>query len=228
MKLQGWKEVLQACAELWEERQDFILWLTDDQKTELNASLNDLEYVMVQRIPFENYGYVMKNSHFSVCNLQGYATWNLAVMDSAVNGCFPIIRDTPLLRSLFEKLDKNDNDYFLFDSVAGLRFNMSIALGLQKTRLQSLIETHRITDHDDNTIEQTILQLVDEKLNSKIPAKYPIVKEFIETNGNTLKKTWVNKFWSFHANGNFSKIRLRLLSEGIKDNITNVETEYYT
>jgi hypothetical protein len=97
------------------------------------------------------------------------------------------------------------------------------------------------------SIEDTILRLVNERLDSKIPSKYTDVKAFIEVRKSfpdkttkfgaeltmkdsnaVYKKDWVNYFWSFHANANFSKIRLRLLSEGVKDDITSVDTKYFT
>lgn len=53
----GWREVVQACQELRKERDDFVLWLTDDQKLDKNAELVENDFIRIQRVPFENYGY---------------------------------------------------------------------------------------------------------------------------------------------------------------------------
>ena len=224
----GWQEVLQAGIELRKERDDFIIWFTDDQKIDLNGTLNELDFVMVKRIPFENYGYVMQNAHFSVCNLQGYATWNLAVLDSIANGCFPLLRSTDLLRDLVKGLDAMGWGYFRHTDYDGLIYNMDIALDRSRESIHSLL-SQRLYTAKPSTVEETITGLIAKRLDSKIPAKYIDVLHHIEFSGYpVLKKEWVNKFWSFHANGNFQKIRWRLLSQRIKDDITSVETKYFT
>jgi hypothetical protein len=231
----GWQEVLQVCTELRKKRDDFVLWFTDDQKIELNNALNSLDFVKVQKVPFENYGYLMQNSHFSVCNLKGYATWNLSVLDSSVNGCTPLVRDSDLMNALF-------SDAYTFRNADGLLSKMDDMLACSKTDLDPAVLNpvlHTIP------ISDTILKLVNERLDTKIPSKYYDVKAFIQNRESfpdkttkfgaeltmkdtkvVYKKDWVNYFWSFHANANFSKIRLRLLSEGIKDDITSVDTKY--
>lgn len=232
----GWQEVLQAGAELRNLRDDFVIWFTDDQKIELNNTLNSLDYVKVEKIPFKNYRYVMRNAYFSICNLSGYATWNLSVLDSAVNGCPVLIRNTELLQSLFEI------GAYSFENGKDLADKMDWML---KHAVTTRTAVPKVTS--PVSIEDTILRLVNERLDSKIPSKYTDVKAFIEVRKSfpdkttkfgaeltmkdsnaVYKKDWVNYFWSFHANANFSKIRLRLLSEGIKDDITSVDTKYFT
>lgn len=232
----GWQEVLQVCTELRKKRDDFILWFTDDQKIELNNTLNSMDFVKVQRVAFENYGYLMQNCHFSVCNLKGYATWNLSVLDSSVNGCIPLVKDSDLMKALFSGV-------YTFRSTDELLSKMDDMLSCDKNALQPAVLnniTHTVSIYD------TIVNLINERLDSKIPSKYADVKRFIQSrelfpdkttkfgseltmknNSFVLKKDWVNYFWSFHANANFSKIRLRLLSEGIQDDITSVETKYF-
>lgn len=239
----GWREVVSACKKLREKRDDFVLWLTDDQKIEEKNSLEQLDFVIVKRIPFDNYGYVMRNAHFSVCNLKGYATWNLSVLDSYANGCFPLMRDTPLLRSLMPA-------HIAHYAEIGHQKNMALspfyfgAGRLDVTPEEDLTEymnilLNRTRDEmhqelgflpqpvEDHTIEEKILELIQGRLDSKLPKKYDSVKLYIQENSPVLKKDWVNRFWSFHANGNFQKIRWRLLSEGIRDDIKSYETKYF-
>jgi len=233
----GWQEVLSACKEVRKTRDDFLLWFTDDQKIELNNELNDLDFVTVKRIPFENYGYLMKKAHFSICNLKGYATWNLAVLDSAANGCMPLVRNSALMNTLFHHV-------YRFKNGSELPNQIICMLDYDKSAIPSPVT---VKNPEHTSIKDTILRIVSERLESKIPSKYADVKAFIQNRESfpdkttkfgaelmmkdssiVYKKDWVNYFWSFHANANFSKIRLRLLTEGIKDDITSVDTKYFT
>jgi glycosyltransferase involved in cell wall biosynthesis len=242
----GWQDVMKACSILRTERNDFVLWFTDDQKTDLNETLSNIDFVKVQRVPFESYGYLMNNAFFSVCNLQGYATWNLAVLDSIANNCCPIVRISDLMDTLIPRLYNIEwAQQCTFGNVDELVNRMRAMLDKPYYAINNLLpkDTCAMTE---NTVERTIMNAINVRLESKIPKKYNDVKAFIQhretfpdkttkfgadlkmNNANIVpKKDWVNYFWSFHANGNFQKIRLRLLAEGIKDDITKSETTYY-
>jgi hypothetical protein len=213
----GWQEVLEAGKKLREKRDDFVLWFTDDQKTDQNKMLEGLDFVIVKRVPFESYGYLMQNSHFSVCNVDGYATWNLSVLDSVANDCYPLIRNTDLLRSLVPNA-------IHFSSIDELVKIMDEFLDIPY--LWDELRYWETPIHKSNVIT-SIKTALDARLRGKTPKKYELVRDFIEDAGCSVRKTeWVNKFWSFHANGNFQKIRWNLLYSGVCDDIQSSTTVY--
>ena len=65
-----------------------------------------------------------------------------------------------------------------------------------------------------NSIENSILKRLEK---NHLPAKYKEVKDYILEKGIVTKCEFTNKFWSFHVNSNFQKIRWQLLKEGIRD-----------
>ena len=142
------------------------------------------------------------------------------MLDSVVNGCYPLIRNTELLRSLVP-----DAAYFndFNDLVSTINYFLDLPYMWDALRD---FRDFNVASYKTN-VETRITELIHSKLNSKIPAKYDLVKQSIQNGECLYKKDWVNKFWSFHANGNFQKIRWRLMSEGIFDDITETETKYF-
>ena len=68
-KSTGWKRMVEYTEDLGNE---YLVWCTDPRAP--------TEYVAKQ-LPFDEYGYLLKNSLCSVCFVDSYATWNLSVQD---------------------------------------------------------------------------------------------------------------------------------------------------
>lgn len=199
----GWKEVLDICKKLHEEKDDFILWFTDENKDEHTNT--NYDWVITKSVSFESYGYLLSNAYFSVCNLQGYATWNMAVLDTMNHGTPVISNDTQLMTELG-----------------------TITTGdLKHTIIKMLSTTIKLKPHPriftDFNYECWVINTIKKRVDGKCPLKYNDVKDYIN---NTTKKELVNHFWKFHANSNFQKIRWLLLSEGYNDDTSLDYTLY--
>lgn len=215
----GWKEVVETCFELRKTRQDFILWLTDEQNLKELEILRQYPWIIIKKIPFESYGYLMENSHFSVCNIQGYATWNLAVLDSLYNGCMPLVPHNDLFNDMF------GTDIPKFNSMYGtMQILMEDLLNADKKIINDAY-MKRVTVLKDPSIVEWVENTIKDRVKNKTIKKYDDVVKHIIDNDPCFKKDFINKFWSFHANSNFQLIRWKLLSEGFND-IGYVESVY--
>lgn len=201
----GWKEVLKICKSL--NRDDFVLWFTDEQNLKEKKELEKIPFVTVKSIPFESYGYLLKNAHFTICNLQEYATWNMAILDSMNYETQVISNDTPLMKELGT------------NRVSDLKEAIIKYLDMDKIKAQNKI----LYDYDlKNYVESEIKK----RMEDCNPLKYDKVVGLIKTEKPCTKKRFVNEFWTFHANSNFQKIRWKLLCDGFIDDIKNSNTEY--
>ena len=225
----NWKEVIKALDEVYYYRQDFVLWITDDSKIQSKKEL-DRPYIIVKQVPFENFGYLIKNCHFGICNHKGYSTWNMAVMDSFYNGCFMLIPKDPCYEGMFGNVGMLTA---VHESYSNLLGNILISLDSQKKWMDVIAEkivNQASAFKTDTNIKTAIDTVISARmLKSGLPAKYVNVYDAImDANGNgLLKKEFVNKFWSFHVNSNFQKIRWALLSDGIRDDTSKREPTYY-
>lgn len=214
----GWKEVVICCDMLKHRgRDDFILWLTDDQNLKERKWLEEFDFIKIQRMPFESYGYLIKNSHFSVCNIKGYATWNMAVLDSIYNGCVPLVPPTRLFLDMF---------YGHAPAVYG-NLEDSIESMLNKTKEETTKYLERIVVQKDDFLGKWVEKQIIERIEGKNIKKYNDVKSYIISTDKCEKRDFVNKFWSFHANSNFQLIRWKLLNDGLKDDTTEKNTVYH-
>lgn len=215
----GWRDVVKACKKLKEEGQDFILWITDDQNLKDMEDLKQYSWIIIQRVPYESYGYLIKNSHFSVCNTNEYATWNMAVLDSKANGCTPLVPATDLFNTMFGGKIPTDYGGLLYPSMRTL---------LNNTKKENDKYLKPLDIEKDNSIIPFIEKTIHDRVKYKTIKKYEDVVKYIKNNNMCLKKDFINEFWSFHANSNFQLIRWKLLSNGFKDHIINKETTYIT
>ena len=198
----GWKDIIKICQKIRSERDDFVLWITDENIDEHTDTHQD--WIITQKIPFESYGYLLKNSHFSVCNVKDYGTWNMSVLDSLYFGTPVLAPNTPLMKELGAT---TSNDMF----------NL-IDMYIKKPKELSSKEITKDFDFASWIYEAIEMRVVD-----KNPKKYDLVKKYIT---NTTKKDFVNHFWMFHANSNFQKIRWKLLTDGFMDNVNLSESTY--
>lgn len=226
----NWKFILNELAELYKERQDFILWFTDEN--EIRNKIDPLKYPFThfQSLKDENYGYLISKAHFSVCTHKIYSTWNLAVFDAIENGCFTLIPDTS--GDIYEYLFKKFRGWGIFHNFKNLKEKINSLLNTNVDELKTLNELikNELPYFKDKSVGNDVYQLIIEKIKGRIPLeikKYNDVKSYIQEKGEVSKYDWVNHFWSFHVNSNFQKIRWKLLSEGIKDNLKEIKTHYY-
>jgi len=200
----GWKEVIKICENIRKDRDDFVLWITDENKDEISYKV-EKDWLITKAVPFENYGYLLKNSHFSVCNVQGYGTWNMSMLDSLHYG-------TPVLSpetSLMTQLGANTTD------------------DLESSMREYLESPKKHSDNTGTTVDydyrRWIVSEIMMRIAGKNPKKYDLVKEYINS---TSKRDFVNHFWQFHANSNFQKIRWKLLVDGFVDDTSSSATIY--
>ena len=187
----GWKQVVEACKKL--ERDDFVLWLTDEQGKEQL----DYPWLRIEAVPFESYGYLIMKSHFSIVNLKGYATWNMSVLDSLMEGTPVLSKPDELMMSL--GAEEGDIGTWLDEPIREV--------------ISPVITDYPIVEWITNEIETRII--------GKTPRKYEDVIAMIPCT----KSEFVNGLWSFHANSNFQVIRWKLL-QVCTDDISQKKTSY--
>ena len=197
----GWKEII----DIWNTTDigEYKLWLTDESNLKEIKSLKE-KNIIVQSIPFDSYGFVLNKAHFTICNLQEYATWNMAVLDSINHGTDVVANNNPLM------------------STFGIKSNSHLKQEIQGRLKESKITPEKLSIPDYNLIA-FIQEAIQTRITGKHPHKIEEVKSYIT---RTEKRDFVNKFWSFHANSNFQIIRWILLSSGFTDNTNNTLTEY--
>lgn len=217
----GWKEVVDICEKIHEKRDDFILWITDDQNLREKKLLEEKKWIKIQRIPFENYGYLIKNSHFAICNTQGYATWNMAVLDCLMNGCVPIAPHNRLYSSMLGK------DFIMHGEMSKHGGLSDMVEGMLDTPKNLLDEWLTVPETSkDLNITEFVESRIFDKIKDKTIKKYDDVTKYIIENSPCEKRDFVNKFWSFHANSNFQLIRWKLLYDGFIDDTRQKLTIY--
>ena len=203
----GWKEVLKICEKIREERDDFVLWITDENRDEVSYKV-ERDWLITKSIPFQSYGYLLRNSLFSICNVKRYATWNMSMLDSLHYGTPVLAQNTPLMKQLGA------------DTTEDLESSISKYIDNSKKPI-SWDEIKISNDFDYSTwIYKTILY----RIENKNPKKYDQVSEYITI--STPKRDFVNHFWQYHANSNFQKIRWKLLADGFIDDTNNSDTVY--
>ena len=229
-KTTNWKEVVKTLDEIYKDRQDFMLWVTDDGKMKEFEYLRERKYIKVQSLSDGEYGQILKQSHFSICNHEGYSTWNMAVIDSLINGCLALIPRREVYRTMFkEPIGKFGEEF----THSGDLKEQIIKL-LDNTKEKNVELAKRVVDscpwmskfNDSNDL-RIIAEGQVEYDAEKTPSKYEKVLEFIRERGSASKKEWANEFWSFHVNSNFPLIRKKLLMESdIVDDTSQSETVY--
>ena len=203
----GWQEVLKIFQEM--NRDDAVLWFTDDQNTRGIKKLKDIKGVIVKHVPFESYGYLLRNSWVSVANMDKYVTWNMAVLDSLMYGTPVISNDKHSIMSELGCVTTDNLKHTLEAYLQNIKVKSSIPHGIGNP--------DELWKQEQSTLYSWVEHTIKDRVKDKTPKKYDMVKKLIEDMGKVTKRDMVNKYWSFHANSNFQTIRWKLLSEGIVD-----------
>lgn len=221
----GWKYVIDTCNELYKTRKDFVLWITDEEKIQQNESIKKkYPFVIMQSAQNENYGFLLRNSSATICNVSGYGTWNMSVLDSLKNNCIAVVPSTDLFMSMLKEF----KGALYFEDSESSEFSLKNILNavLDNNKTENICEAP--FEYNLNDIRESIESSVREKLNNvNAIKKYDDVVEFIKSNPRSKKKDFVNHFWSFHVNSNFQKIRWKMLSCGkVNDDVKESEPTY--
>lgn len=222
----NWKYVIDTCDNLYRQRQDFTLWLTDDSNIKENELLKSKPYIVIKRTTEQEYAYLLLKAHFSICTHDGYSTWNMAVIDSIMNDCIAIMPDTKA--DFYYNLFKDYQDHQFLYPLQSLNAKISAMLDQPKQDTSDLKDFIMSKIHDTPTEIVDLIQSAIKARIENIPKKYDEVFEYIKKNKIVTKTEWINKFWSFHANSNFQKIRWKLMDDGIYDTLNPTMTEYST
>lgn len=175
-------------------------------------------FVHIEQVPDNQYGYLINNSHFSVCNHKGYSTWNMAALDAIYNGCFTLIPKREVYLDMFKDYDHADS--FLHENAVELKNKIILLLDSAKINTDTIRLNPKLKHlfyPDDSIFNKKIIESINDKIGN-VPAKYDKVLDLIKKNGTISKKNLINTLWSFHCNSNFQRMRWRLL---LKDNITD-------
>lgn len=215
----NWKSVIESIERL--EREDFVLWLTDDSQMQYKDYLNK-PYIINKSVASENYGYLIENSHFGICNHSGYSTWNMALLDAYANGCFMTVPDEPSYRYMF-----GENFKYYQDTKSDITNLLNSLLDKQKNELDN-IRKETIESSPCFKKNRGIKEDIESAISTASkPAKYEDVTNLIDISDGIAKRDIINNLWSFHVNSNFQKIRWKLLLDGYRDDTRCSETIYY-
>lgn len=228
-----WKKVVETMDTLWQERKDFVLWLTDADGYSRNKKyLSKYPFIRLERIPEDSYGYVLKNSHMAVCAHRGYSTWNMAILDSIRNGLFTLIPADGVYLDMLDKfLYKLPNMWHTYDDlyhkIKTLLDTPQDELDEQNEQVLGYVKAEY--SGTSTEIEKQITEHIINKMGKKPPKKYDEVFRYILSEGRPVdKREWVNEFWSFHVNSNFQKLRWWLLQEAMLCDDTEKEMPTYS
>lgn len=234
-----WKEVIEACKRVYEKRQDFVLWMTDDSDMSRTAVqledgssyyATDQPFIIVKSIPFESFGYLIEKSHFAICNHRGYSTWNMAVLDCFYNGCYSLVPHDGVYKEMFHFSSSVKPPRF-FHKFDNLEYHIKKLLNTSKNildkRAKIVVENAEAFNASQDHILRHINRLMSKDCKRKHRKNYNEVKSYIEEKKICTKKEWQQKFWTFPANRNFRLIRWHLLQDGIKDDTSLNESTYY-
>ena len=223
-----WQKVVKLLSEIYQQRKDFVLWMTDESNKESSRLAKNYPFVHVKQVPFENYGYLMKVSHFAICNHKGYSTWNMAALDAIYNGCYTLIPEREVYLDMFKK--HSNSGSFFHKNESDLKNKIINLLDSDKLTTENIVSDPLIEElfkPDDSIFNKKIIELIKNRLGNSAPAKYDKVLDLINKQKNISKKDMINSLWSFHCNSNFQKIRWRLLFiDGVKDKTQTKETIY--
>jgi glycosyltransferase involved in cell wall biosynthesis len=225
----NWKFFLQACDRLYEKRQDFMVWFTDDSDKAKSKTLAR-PYVINRSLPDNEYGYLLLRSHFAVCTHKGYSTYNMAILDTLNALCFTIMPQTEEIYLKMFGMEYpelyHQNDFYLVDKMNVLLDVPARNLRASAARIKSAFPQYFTTDHLKD-IEKDIVNSITKRVQeSGVPAKYDEVVKLILHNTGITKAEIVNGLWAYHVNSNFQHIRWRLLMNGIEDD-TSKEVPTY-
>ena len=222
-----WKEVVKIFQEIYQTRQDFVLWMTDAANKESSQIAKSYPFIHVEQLPFENYGYLMGQSHFSVCNHKGYSTWNMAALDAIYNGCYTLIPEREVYLDMFKEYEYASA--FFHKDPEDLKNKIVLLLDKNKIDTSTISSSPKLKNlfaPDDSIFDTKIIESIKNKIGN-VPAKYDKVLDLIDKRKNITKKELINSLWSFHCNSNFQRMRWRLLfNDNIKDNTKDKDTIY--
>ena len=222
-----WKEVVKILSEIYKDRQDFILWITDAANKESSRLIKEYPFVHIEQLEYKNYGFLIEKSHFSICNHKGYSTWNMAALDSIYNGSFTLIPKREVYLDMFGKYEESDS--FFHENSKELKNKIIDLLGRDKIKTNKIINSEKLKELflPNDAIFDIKLK---ETIKSRIPktlAKYDKVVDLIKNSGKISKKDLINSLWSFHCNSNFQKMRWKLLFEDKISDETKLKETFY-
>lgn len=222
-----WKEVVKIFDNLYKTRNDFVLWFTDAANKESSEIAKSYPFIHIEQLPFENFGFLIKNSHFAICNHRGYSTWNMAALDSIYNGCFTLVPEREVYLDMFKNYDYSHS--FFHKNAEELKNKIILLLDNEKINTDTIYSSPKLKHlfhPDDSIFNKKITESIQNKIGNE-PAKYDKVLDLIQKNTTISKKDLINSLWSFHCNSNFQRMRWRLLfKDKIKDHTDKKETIY--
>jgi hypothetical protein len=201
--------------------------MTDAANKEGSEIAKKYPFVHIEQLPFENYGYLMERSHFSVCNHKGYSTWNMAALDAIYNGCYTLIPEREVYLDMFKEYEYASA--FFHKNTEDLKNKIVLLLDKNKIDTSTISSSPKLKNlfaPDDSIFDTKIIESIKSKIGN-VPAKYDKVLDLIDKRKNITKKELINSLWSFHCNSNFQRMRWRLLfNDNMKDNTKDKDTIY--
>lgn len=245
----NWLKVIGILKEVYKERQDFVLWMTDDTTEKLVSIKDDLEmsdsletstpfirrfmaehpFIVNKSAPFAQFGYLIKKSHFAICAHKGYSTWNMAVLDCFYNGCFSLVPYEGVYKYMFKVWG---DKYGIFHDHKNLKERIIELLDVDKKtldrRASNLVKKCRFFNLDQLHIKKHIDNIIEMECSRSAFRDFKEAKQSILEKGYINKLTWSSMMWKTSHSKSYKRMRWQLLSSGeVKDDTTKSETTYY-
>lgn len=153
----GWREVVKVCQNIRKTRKDFILWITDERikQNTIFKKMNH-SWIHVKAVKDEYYSYLIKHSHFAICNFKGFGLFDVTVLDTLYNGCFVSVPNNKLYTNMLgaEYPRFGDKDWIFGD------MEYTINALLNNTREQNIDLIKKAEIIRDPSLESYVEQLM--------------------------------------------------------------------
>jgi glycosyltransferase involved in cell wall biosynthesis len=175
-------------------------------------------YVVPKRLDSEEYAWLLSKALATVCFVDGYATWNMAVQDGFATGTPVLVYDHPAMPEILGK------DYPLYFKTQD-EFNKRLEFIDDDVR--DMMSQWTLPNHDA-TFRQNLLTAMEECVSSKgdVPKDAPAWAWYI-LNGLHYKNDITNQVQpNLQLNSVWQYIRRWLMQNGITDNPNSPYTSY--
>lgn len=183
---------------------DYLIWVTDNDAPDKYHK---------QQLNRGQYSYLLKNSHCSVCFVDGFATWNLSVQDGIKLGKPVLVYRHPTMEKVI-----GDNYPFFFSTKREF-------LNLLKTIPTKL--NWELPNHDDIWKENLYKDMISCAKNTKAIPKTALDWAYCIKKGIQYKKEITNQAQrNIATNSNWQYVRRFLLWNGFVDDPESTFTKY--
>jgi hypothetical protein len=189
----------------------YVVWITDE-----NCDVKNDKFI-VRNLTYSDYAYLVENCYASLCFIDGYSTWNLAIQDALLKKKPSLFLEHPTMRNV---VGENYN--------GGFKNFEQFKYILEINNADDFENANLIYEHDLIFELQLKTAIQDFWKDTNKPPKDAELWIKLINEGITDKKSICTKVNDkVRLNGTAHFIRRHLLNNGVSDNIMKPYTEYF-